>query len=293
MGTRTTSVISEFPYAVDVHSLNRNSGRQVDWDSVDESWRDGSFEVTLDGEVDGGVTSLTVDALPGPVPAGTILDFGAIAGVTVTSDVASAEGATSLTCVALPGPIPAGTYLDFGLHSVNSNQMIALLTVDADATDTSLTVAELSEEIQDAKTATYLGGSKLAKVVADAAAAATTLTVDEIPLEIEDGDTAWVVGEGAKTIPAGTVMADLASGKVIPASDVTGAETATSLIETNAVQGSEGDGLTGYGQIIGGAIYQNLLPDYSHASFATWVTALEVAVVGLRWLWETYADGRA
>ncbi|KKN22479.1 hypothetical protein LCGC14_0914880, partial [marine sediment metagenome] len=57
MGTSTTSVISEFPFAVDVHSLDRNSGRQVDWDSVNESWNDGSFEVTLDGEVDGGVTA--------------------------------------------------------------------------------------------------------------------------------------------------------------------------------------------------------------------------------------------
>jgi len=296
MGTSTTSVISEFPFAVDVHSLDRNSGRQVDWDSVNESWNDGSFEVTLDGEVDGGVTALTVDALPGAVPAGTILDFGGIAGVTVTSNVASAKGAVSLTCNALSGPIPAGTYLDFGVHGTSGDQMLALTTVDAVATDTAIAVADLPEEIQDAKTATYLGGSKLAKVLADAAAGATSLTVDETPLEIEDADTAWVVGPGAKTIPAGTVMAELASGLVKPAADVItagGAETATSLLETNAVEGSEGDGLTGYGQIVGGAIYQNLLPDSAHGSFATWITALEVAGVGTGWLWETYADDRA
>jgi len=450
MAQTTSQVVSEFPYAADVHSLNRNTGRQVDWDSVEENWRDGSELVVVDGDVALDATSITVEELEIDVPAGQLLDFGSLTNVVVTLTALIAEGAVAAAVSALSGPIPAGTILGFGEtadHTVTMNQAdVAIgdeaLTVEAIAqplpvgellnfgeTDdhtvtvnqtgptaaegdtsvdvlataeiiphgtvlnfgdhtsgdiqmvvivdglhaagvTTLVCQELSHEVEDGKTvvvpgtemlarvatlaiatatslvveplaavildnstadvagvanlvevtteailgatalvieeaahdvasgatATFVGGSKLVKVTVDADIGDTTLTVDEIKQPVDDEDGAWVAGEGAKTIPAGTVMAELASGKVKPAADVVtagGAETATSLIETNAVEGSKGDGLTGYGQIVGGAIYQNLLPDAAHASFATWITALEVNGVGTGWLWETYADDRA
>jgi len=91
-------------------------------------------------------------------------------------------------------------------------------------------------------------------------------------------------------------MGELASGLIKPMADVVtvgGSETATSLLETNAIEGAESDALTGHGQIVGGAIYQNLLPENAHGSFATWITSLEVAGVGMGWVWETYADNRS
>jgi len=163
----------------------------------------------------------------------------------------------------------------------------------AAADATTLPVLALAYALQ-AGTILYFGEEKeFAMLTANEPAGETSLAVEALPSIIEDEDTAWVDGEGAKTILAGTIMAELASGKVIPREDVSGAETAISLLETNAVEGAEGDALTGFGQIIGGVIYQNMLPDAEHASIATWIGELEVAGVGLGWGWETYVDDRA
>src|ERR1051325_1119045 len=66
---------------------------------------------------------------------------------------------------------------------------------------------------------------------------------------------------GKKEIPAFTVMAELSSGKVIPRADVSGAETAGMIMETNAIEDDPTASLSGYGMIIGGSLYETLLPD--------------------------------
>ena len=197
-------------FVVDPHSINRNSGRQIDWDAVGEGYRSTAVLVTMAAEATATATSLTVDPLPGAVKAGTLLRFG------------------------------AGEY---------------------------------------------------AYVTTDAAAGAEELVVEAIPATIEDGDTATVPGDGDKSIPAGTIMAELSSGKLIPRASVTASETSTCILATTAAENDGiGNGNLAYGCIVGGVIYENLLPDYTHASYATWKGELDNPSVGTGWTWETYED---
>lgn len=207
---RTTYYDSLPGFVVDQESIARNSGRQIDWDAVGEGYRSSAF--------------------------------------TVTANVTSAQGATALTVDALAGPLKAGTILRFGT-------------------------------------------SEFAYLTADAAAGATSLAVEALVNAIEDNDEAIYAGTGDKSIPAGTIMAELSSGKLIPRASVTGSETSTCiLLATAAENDGIGSGNLAYGCIVGGVIYQNLLPDYSHASFATWKGELDNPSVGTGWTWETYAD---
>lgn len=173
---------------------------------------------------------------------------------TVTADGGESAAATSITVDALPGDIPSGALLYFG------------------------------------------EAGEFARLTAPASEGDTSLTVEALPNAIEDNDEAtYYPGKEAKRIPAGTIMAALASGKLIPRSAVTGAETATHILEASAneedlVGDLGGDNHPGYGVIVGGVIYENLLPDFSDANFATWQGELEAAGVGTGWVWETYAD---
>jgi hypothetical protein len=151
-----------------------------------------------------GATSIPVDALPGAIPSGTILNFGSYAPVTVTvndADVNATE--TTITVAALSGPIPAGAVLQFS----GSGAGFAKLTAAAAAAATTLTVEALPEDIDNAATATFAGGTKQARLTAAAAAAATSLTVDELQFAVVDNETATYAGTiGGKNIPSGTLL---------------------------------------------------------------------------------------
>lgn len=173
------------------------------------------------------------------------------------SDATAAQGDTDLGVAALPVALPVGTLLDFGEHT-SGWQQYARLSAAADAGDTSLTVYPLSGAIEDAATATYTS--------------------------TEAGG-----GNNAKQIPGGTIMCALASGKMVPVAAAPGAETAIGLLVGDAVEDEPQAALSGYGLYIGGAVYENLLPDYGATDFATWKTELNAAGVG-HFTWHTYAD---
>lgn len=217
----TDYTVSTAGFIVDHGSVDRDTGRQIDWANVPDTFK--------------GATSYTV----------------------TLNDAAAAEGDTSITVEALPVAIPAGTVLDFGEHSVDTVQMLAKTTAAAASGATSLTVEPLGHGIEDDATATYT----------------TPTTRDK------------------KHIPAGTFMAELSGGKIIPRSAVTGAETAIGLLATNATEDAAYNAKTGFGLLCGGVFYDNLLPDYGHANLATWKTELDAAGTGVSW--RTYADNRA
>ena len=207
--SRTTYYDEALPFAANEHSLVRGAGRQIDWALVRSSFGGDAVLVKLSAAALADATSISVDALSGAIPAGTLLHFGE--------------------------------------------------------------------------------SKEFARVTAAAAAGATSSTVEALPSALEDNDEAYYwPGNEAKRIPAGTLMAKLSSGKVIPRSAVTGAETATSILESTAINDGMAD--VGHGQIVGGVIFENLLPDFAHASFATWQGELEAAGVGTGWVWETYSD---
>jgi hypothetical protein len=290
---RTTTYGSRVAFAMDQGSLVRNGGRQVDWNYINDVYRSTAATVTMAAAAAAGATSLTVEALPVAVQAGTILNFGTLAPVTVTvNDASISAGDTVFTVTALSGPIPAGTFLNF---TGGTNAQVAQLSADAAAAATTLTVYPLDGTIANTQTATFPGGTMQARVTANAAEAATALTVDELQFAIADDLTATLGGTGVRSILSGTVMCALTSGKVVPRSIRPGSETAIGLIETDAVENDRAASLTGYGIVIGGAVFENLLPDAGGGTTinSTYKTELQTAGVGTGFAFYQYADDSA
>jgi hypothetical protein len=97
----------------------------------------------------------------------------------------------------------------------------------------------------------------------------------------------------SKRIPANTIMAQLSSGLIIPRADVTGAETAQFMLETDAQEGSASDSKSGYGCMTSAHVFENLLPDADPTTGllpAGWLT--ELRAFGGKWIVEPYADSR-
>lgn len=274
---------------VDPDSVTRNQGRQIDFSKASVKFQRGAIQIKLAAAAAKGATGLTIDALAEDLPIDTILNFGNVANVVVVVGAAGAlADATSLPVDALSGPIPSGTVLDFG------GKKFARLTAAALAGAVALTVAALPTALVDDDTATYVGGTQQARLTAAAARGATALVIDELQFAIADDDIAYALGEpGTKRIPALTVMAQLASGLCIPRADVTGAETAQFMLETDAQEGSVSDSKSGYGHMTSAHVFENLLPDADPTTGlipSGWKT--ELRAFGGKWIFEPYADSR-
>jgi hypothetical protein len=300
----TTYNISMPQFIADPHSITRNTGRQIDWSLVPVSYAPGTdYTITVDqADVAAGDTSVTVDALPVALPAGTVLDFGSYDAATVTIDDSSiSAGETSITIASFTGFIPSGTLLDFGTGA-GGNQQTVKLAADLDGTSsaaTAMTVVEVTASIDDASTATFPGGDIQAKLTASAAKAATSITVEPLPFAIANDATATYTensgGVGKRAIKAGTVMAELSSGKIVPRAARPGSETSIGLLITEALEDSQAASLSGYGLIVGGVIYENLLPEASGTPAvinATYKTELQTAGVGTGFSFVQYGDDR-
>lgn len=158
---------------------------------------------------------------------------------------------------------------------------------------TALTLALKSGDSLD------FGGAKFARLTADAAVGATSLTVAAIPTALVAGDKATVAGSGVKRLKAGTVLSK-ANGinQFIPRALKGGSDgTASCVLLTDAEEGPltvnsyDNSGYTGYGQVIGGPVYENLMPDFSNAAWSTFKT--ELASSGCTFYYQTYSDSRA
>lgn len=293
MGWRSTIYASAPHFVVDPEVVARNSGRQIDWDKVTNAYLAGvSYTVqTNDANAKQGDTTITMDALPVALPLGAVLDFGTLAAdaYVVTTSAQANAAATSIAVTALTVAIPSGTVLKFGADE------FAELTADAAAGATSLTVAALAAQIESADTANYPGVAQrmLVQLTAAADAAATSITVAPLPAPVPDNSTATykVSMSREKVIPAGTVMCELSSGKVVPRAARPGSETAIGFLWSTATSSTyepNSDSLSGYGIIIGGAIYETLLPE----TITSYKTELTTAGVGTGFSWHTYADSR-
>lgn len=106
-----------------------------------------------------------------------------------------------------------------------------------------------------------------------------------------------VDANGNQYVPGGTIMARLASGLVIPRVDVDldpapgdqlGTETAEGLLIGEANVADKTDALTGYGLLLGGVVYENLLPDAEAEDLDDWKTEL-----GDRFVFTTHTNSIA
>lgn len=285
---RVTKTGSSPGWVADWGSVQRNSGRQIDFSNAGEDFGVPQYTIKAGADAAIGAVSITVDALPIALPKDTILNFGEWEQVLVTVNDADVNaGETAITVAALPGPLPAGAILQFS----GGGAGFAKLTADALAGATSITVEALAEDIDNAATATFEGGTIQARLTASAAKGATSITVDDLQFKVVDDAEAVYSPGGTPTIKSGTIMAELSSGKIIPRKSVTGAETAIGFLVGDAEEDARQDSLSGFGLIVGGVVYEDLLPDRDEDDFADWVD--EIRDTGASVVLETYSDDRA
>lgn len=212
MGWKSTISGSMPNFVADPESIDRNTGRQIDWSKVPNTYRTGTnYTITAPDGAAIGATSITVTATLVALPTGTVLDWTGTGEVTTTS-AAAALGATSLSVVALDAAVESG--------------------------DTATVNVSYSQE---------------------------------------------------KVIPAGTVMCELSGSLIVPRAARPGSEAAIGILWSTATEAAftpNSDALTGYGIIVGGVIYETLLPE----TITSYKTELETN--GTSWVWATYADTR-
>ena len=101
---RTYYYEQALPFVANPSSLVHSTGRQISWADIPDQYRRTAVLVKLDGAALADATSITVDALLGAIPSGTLLHFGEskeFARVTA----AAAIGATTITVEALPSAL--------------------------------------------------------------------------------------------------------------------------------------------------------------------------------------------
>jgi hypothetical protein len=102
MSGRVITHLSTPPFIADPHSITRKTGRQIDWDNIDDSYRETAAEtatIALSASAAADATTIAVDALPVRLPDNTLLDFGGKKFARVNG--AAEAGATSVTVDAL------------------------------------------------------------------------------------------------------------------------------------------------------------------------------------------------
>jgi hypothetical protein len=173
--------------------------------------------------------------------------------VVVVGAAGAAGGATSVPVAALSAAIPSGTTLDFG-------------------------------------------GAKFARLTAPAAVGAVTLTVTALVTALVSGDTATYPGTkglGNKTLPAGIFVGDALSGNGKIGPRVVTTNPAIGLLATKAVENDPVASRSGYAVIIGGVVYENLLPDAVAGVVPTAIkTEVNTAGASKGFLFQTYGDDR-
>lgn len=171
----------------------------------------------------------------------------------VVGAAGAAAGAVSVPVAALTAAIPSGTTLDFG-------------------------------------------GAKFARLTAAAAAGAVALTVAALPTALVSGDTATYAGtkgSGNKVLKAGTAVGETLSGTGKISPRVATTNPAVGLLASDAVEGEVSAPRSGYGVVVGGVIYENLLPDAVAGVLPSAIkTELNAAGASKGFLFQTYADSR-
>jgi hypothetical protein len=96
--------------------------------------REDAVVVTLDGSAAIGATSITVDALAGAVPSGTLLHFNS--GEFIISTSAAAAGATAIAVEAIPTALEdndTATYTGAGDYAVRSGTLVGRTFAERDS----------------------------------------------------------------------------------------------------------------------------------------------------------------
>jgi hypothetical protein len=212
---RTTTNTTRPAFVADPGSIDRNTGRQVDWTNVPTTFKN----------ADGNKVILAGTVMSGEVNSDGIGDAGKMVPRSATTTVTVAVSSNVATATATAHPFKVGDTV-------------------------------------------YITGANLAYVNGEK-------TVASVPT--------------ANTFTFAAVGADAsATGTITTAWRVCG------ILETNATENSMTDSLSGYGVIVGGVLFQNLLPDSTGtpkvlpAQYKT-----ELDELGPGFYWSTYQDSRS
>ena len=166
------------------------------------------------------------------------------------------------------------------------------LTAGAAQGAVSITVAALSGAVAPGAVLRFSADEFATVGPAGAAAGATAVPVEALVNALETGDTAYTGGSGAKHLPAGTIVALPAGGKAVPAVDNTAKGVLISAADepTGSARGVRTDALTGYGVLIGGHLYENLLPDADSGTGQ--IPAAAKTALGSLFTWQKLVDTR-
>lgn len=163
----------------------------------------------------------------------------------------------------------------------------------AAAAATSMPVDALTMDLPIGTILTF-GSGEFAKLTQPAYIGDTSLDVEALVNGIEDNDEAIVIGTGEKTIFPGTVMAEMADKRLVPRAARPNAETASCILETGAIENNPSSALTGFGCLVAGNLFENLLPDATGdpaelpSAYKT-----ELAAAGCTFFFEQYEDSLA
>lgn len=100
------TMIAALAFVVDLSSLVRGTGNQIDWSLVGDKYNAGSVYVEVTAAAAADATTVAVVALKKAIKKGTVIQFGADKYATLTSD--AAEGAVSLAVEALTTALADG-----------------------------------------------------------------------------------------------------------------------------------------------------------------------------------------
>jgi hypothetical protein len=302
-GTRPAFVFGE--------NYVQSTGRQVDWDQIPNRYRQGAITVTCGANAAISATTMTLTVPVGTtLSKGQTLDFGGlkfarlgqsvvgtgapVAGIVVDA-LATAIVNTDVAYVGGTGPkfVAAGTIM----AQLTNGKVIPLslvtktytATVAAKGTNTGNGVLTM------AATPTLTG------VQAGVYRVTFIEPASNLGTFVVEGPNGIVVGEGVVGTAFATQIAftvadgstDFVSGDEINVTIAqTDGSTCAGLIITSATEGSLTDAATGYGMLIGGVVFENLLPD----AVASVITAAQKAAligVGQGFTFETYSDTRS
>lgn len=308
---RTTTYPSRLPFVVDPNSIDRNGGRQIDWSLVPEHYRATAVKVTVGAQALANATSITVAALTAAIPAGSIVYFGAIgSGKFAKLTAAAAVGATALTVEAIPKQIENA---DVGYYGGIGGKVVPAGTVMAELSTGKIIPRAAATALAAVATAgTNTGNGAMGAITVGAGAQAGTYTLRITRAAANAGDfvvedpNGQIVGYGAvgSAFSGGGLSFTLADGATdfvlndsfsIAVAGGT-AFTTIGLLETEAEELNLSNASTGFGLIIGGAVYENMLPESTGSPKVlptVYKSELRAPGVGKGWSWHQYGDNRS
>jgi hypothetical protein len=291
----------------------QSTGRQVDWDLVPDSYRQGAVTVAAGANALQNATDMTLNVPVGTTLAkGTVLDFGGgkfarlaqafagtganQAGVLVDTLVtAISNGDTALVGGFGPKYIPAMTIMG----ELSSGKVIPLKLITATYTAASAAKAGNTGNgvLTAAGTPVVAGGQAgVYKIVFIEPASNLGTFIVEDPNGV-------VIGEGVVgTAFSNQIAFTIADGSTdfIAGDEFTFTVTQSDgskcagLIYSDATQGSLTDASTGYGMVVGGYVFENLLPEATGSpKVITAAQKAALALCGPGFVYEQYQDTRA